>query len=379
MTDADLPAPSVTTLHEAQAELWRIVAGDTAAIAQAVVSLAASTLGGPVILVNEHGEEFAYAGRRVPLAMVRTAIARGAESDGVLSRRIVAPSGGGGAGALWYQPEDGWDSEALYLFVSSCVHALSLYSRLVSGGAAPDEIAKPLTLLALAHDIFTPPALKDISSLYDVGPDSILSVAALQFPTPEAAYRASARSGRLTSPEWPKICAAADQDCLLVLLRGSTLTGAAVQAASLTYPNMNGIGLSLPTSDLGSLARAAQQAKRAASLVSHRNPLVRFRDLAPNAELFNRVRLDVARAYVAEQLAPLDSVADAQARDLVKTLRLFIDHDANIADTAQALGCTPEEVRSRIERASTATGRNFFRVKDLADYDLALQWSLLVP
>lgn len=133
-------------------------------------------------------------------------------------------------------------------------------------------------------------------------------------------------------------------DLFGVLDDGVTGIVAAVPAVEVDLP----VGLAgpLPVEDLDLAHRWAGQARDAAAALG-RVGVVDVEDVSAVAAL--RSRPDLGRRLRRRRLVPLDE-EDGYARDIARTVALYLENDRNVDATANALYVHPNTVRHRLKR-----------------------------
>jgi PucR family transcriptional regulator, purine catabolism regulatory protein len=161
---------------------------------------------------------------------------------------------------------------------------------------------------------------------------------------------------------------------LLVLLADDDDVIAGLRAE---VPPDTPIGLSGPLGRLDRAADAAREAGWAAHAAAAGRPrVVRYGDEAPS--LFLPRGLSEARRAVAQVLGPLIDYDAAHDAELVRSLRVFLEHNRSWKEAACALHVHKQTLVYRLRRVEELTGRQLADSTSIAELWLALQaleWS----
>ncbi|TCO53617.1 PucR family transcriptional regulator [Actinocrispum wychmicini] len=130
--------------------------------------------------------------------------------------------------------------------------------------------------------------------------------------------------------------------------------------------------------DETSLRTAMQEARHArklAELSAARTAVVVGDEVASHLLLLAAVPDELRRSFRARVLGPLIAYDHAHKSELLRTLRVFLEHSGSWAQTAAALHVHVNTLRYRISRISELTGRDLTRFPDRVDLYLALDHS----
>ncbi|MEV4316292.1 helix-turn-helix domain-containing protein [Actinocrispum sp. NPDC049592] len=128
--------------------------------------------------------------------------------------------------------------------------------------------------------------------------------------------------------------------------------------------------------DLTSLRTAVQEvrhARKLAELSASRTSIVVGDEVASHQLLLAAVPDELRRSFRAKILGPLTAY-DAQHRsELVRTLRVFLEHSGSWAATSAELHVHVNTLRYRVSRIAELTGRDLTQFADRVDLYMALQ------
>jgi len=129
------------------------------------------------------------------------------------------------------------------------------------------------------------------------------------------------------------------------------------------------------TTGLRTAVQEARHARKLAELSAGRTSVVVGSEVASHLLLLAAVPDELRRTFRARVLGPLTSYDKVHKSELVRTLRVFLEHSGSWAQTSAALHVHVNTLRYRIGRIAELTGRDLTRFPDRVDLYLALDHS----
>jgi hypothetical protein len=133
-----------------------------------------------------------------------------------------------------------------------------------------------------------------------------------------------------------------------------------------------GISRCTDTTGLRTAIQEARHARKLAELSAARTAVVVGDEVASHLLLLAAVPDELRRSFRARVLGPLTAYDAAHKSELVRTLRVFLEHSGSWAQTSAALHVHVNTLRYRIGRIAELTGRDLTRFPDRVDLYLAL-------
>jgi DNA-binding PucR family transcriptional regulator len=168
-------------------------------------------------------------------------------------------------------------------------------------------------------------------------------------------------------------------------LLGTPDPEAVVASVKETVRVLDPVGLSLGLSrcpDPAGLRAAVQEARHArklAELSGGRTSVVVAEEVASHLLLMAALPDELRRSFRERILGPLTAYDATHKSELVRTLRVFLEHSGSWAATAAELHVHVNTLRYRIGRIADLTGRDLNRFPDRVDLYLALDHSSSGP
>lgn len=136
-----------------------------------------------------------------------------------------------------------------------------------------------------------------------------------------------------------------------------------------------GISHCADAAGLRTAVQEARHARRLAELSAARTAVVVGDEVASHLLLLAAVPDELRRSFRARVLGPLIAYDNVHKSELLRTLRVFLEHSGSWAQTSSALHVHVNTLRYRIGRISELTGRDLTRFPDRVDLYLALDHS----
>ncbi|GAB3884928.1 PucR family transcriptional regulator [Kibdelosporangium lantanae] len=136
-----------------------------------------------------------------------------------------------------------------------------------------------------------------------------------------------------------------------------------------------GISHCTDPSGLRTTVQEARHARKLAELSAGRTSVVVGSEVASHLLLLAAVPDELRRTFRARVLGPLTEYDTVHKSELVRTLRVFLEHSGSWAQTSAALHVHVNTLRYRIGRIAELTGRDLTRFPDRVDLYLALDHS----
>ncbi|MGH3366974.1 MAG: GAF domain-containing protein [Nocardioidaceae bacterium] len=135
------------------------------------------------------------------------------------------------------------------------------------------------------------------------------------------------------------------------------------------------VAVSPPCTALADYPAAYRRARGAATIARLRretNTVATFESLGVHGLLLQLEDVSELRRFAAETLAPIRAYDTARNSALEETVRAYVAHDLNTAETAAALFVHPNTVGLRIRKAEQLLGVSTTHVRSLAELQVAL-------
>jgi purine catabolism regulator len=130
-----------------------------------------------------------------------------------------------------------------------------------------------------------------------------------------------------------------------------------------------GIGSRVP---LAELSRSLAEARAAYEIARRTNRVVTWRDLASLPALLGQQPPERLAAFADQLVVPLVEADARRGSDLLPTLRVFLETEGAVEETARRLHLHPNSLRHRLRRIATLTGRDPGRFLDRVAFYVGL-------
>jgi DNA-binding PucR family transcriptional regulator len=246
-------------------------------------------------------------------------------------------------------------------------------SRLDEARRIENRAALPLLLVLMADS--TPSEVEARLAATDIAPDEPVVVLATDGPAEPvrdllAAFPGPALVGEVAGETFGLV-ATADPTGLVAEVKETIRLMSPVISLGLSHCGDAGT--------LRTAVREARHARKLAELSAGRTSVVVGSEVASHLLLLAAVPDELRRTFQARVLGPLTAYDAAHRSELLRTLRVFLEHSGSWARTSAALHVHVNTLRYRIGRIAELTGRDLTRFPDRVDLYLALDHSAEQP
>jgi hypothetical protein len=245
-------------------------------------------------------------------------------------------------------------------------------SRLDESRRIENRAAEPLLRLLFAEQTTTNEIQSRLSATDLTGTDTVVVCA--------AAHRGAKDlvDELLMSFDGPAIVGVLDDEVFGLLGTAEPIAAQLTEMVRTIEPAVGPAGLAVGigrSSDISGLRTALLQARYARKLAERQPGRVAVTagdEVASHMLLLAAVPDDLRRSFRTQVLGPLATYDAAHSSELIRTLRVFLDHSGSWTQAAAALHVHVNTLRYRIGRVEELTGRDLNRFPDRVEVYLAL-------
>lgn len=245
-------------------------------------------------------------------------------------------------------------------------------SRLDESRRIENRAAEPLLRLLFAEQTTTNEIQSRLAATDLTGADTVVVCAAAHQGAKDLV------DDLLMSFDGPAIVGVLDGEVFGLLGTAEPIAAQLTEMVRTIEPAVGPAGLALGigrSSDISGLRTALLQARYARKLAERQPGRVAVTagdEVASHMLLLAAVPDDLRRSFRTQVLGPLATYDAAHSSELIRTLRVFLDHSGSWTQAAAALHVHVNTLRYRIGRVEQLTGRDLTRFPDRVEVYLAL-------
>ncbi|MQY26145.1 helix-turn-helix domain-containing protein [Nocardia aurantia] len=360
-------------VQSAQSAMIRLLADRSARTIQQTATSLASAIGRSVMVCRADGVELAVQAAEEHLPALRAALSRRRTDGGDCT--VIRMEGGrspAAQGSLIITPALSPRDEYGQIIAAQAALVMGGHLQAQEMDSALSTFALPAVLLTLCHGLAGDPQIQETYGLLNITETTALYLAVARTPTPEAAFRLGRKHETLRSAGWRWLAACADGCDVLLLLHGDEPDRASARHFMAMSPQAARMGLSSPFIGLDQLPQALKQARAAASVAATDRGVAYHGDFGSFGNVAAALEPEQITDFVTATLGELRRYDARRGTGLVDTLRRYVAHSGQIAETATELSIHVNTLHQRIQRIEQVTGLDLHSYRDIARVTLAL-------